>query len=91
MPRMTQILLSREFKYIGECSLCKGVAFFFEEKILGLENLSRGEIRKLRQRVQEGVDLNFLLDEFEGLYEDEVEYHECEKCKFSDSSPTRCG
>jgi len=85
-----QIVITREFRHVGDCSFCEGIVFYFNETVAMLGEISREDRRQIRQRVADGLTWEELLHEFDIPIET-FEVWSCEKCGHTDSSPTKGG
>ncbi|MEM1540818.1 MAG: hypothetical protein QXJ07_05500 [Candidatus Bathyarchaeia archaeon] len=89
--RTPYIEVKRELVNIDTHEGCGGILFIFRIEQLDLSTFVGGrEIRKIRKAVEEGLNLDRLM-EFEEIGLDTFHYSECEKCGSTWSSPAGGG
>lgn len=84
---INQITIERKLKFLGECPLCEGITFNYDEVVISFELLTKEERERARELVKSGANLEKLLEEFDEIIYQEITFWECEKCGYSDSSP----
>ncbi|GEM_PF-3619185 len=89
--RSPYIEVKRELVGIDTHEGCGGIVFNFLKEQLDLSTfVGSREIRKIRKAVEEGLNLDRLM-EFEEIGLDTFQYSECEKCGSTWSSPISGG